>query len=63
VAALGVTAYHAAFGQPRAALGPQPEKLGGSVVWVLPNPSGLNAHFQLDDLAKLFGEVKTVVNG
>lgn len=58
VAVLGVTAYRAAFGQPRAALGLQPEPMGETVVWVLPNPSGLNAHFQIDDLAKLFGEVK-----
>ena len=63
LAVLGVTAYRQAFGQPRAALGRQPEPLGGSVVWVLPNPSGLNAHFQIADLAKLFGEVKTFVNG
>jgi TDG/mug DNA glycosylase family protein len=55
LAVLGVTAYRQAFGQQRAALGWQAEKLGGSVVWVLPN--------QIDDLAKLFGEVKTFVNG
>ncbi len=63
LAVLGVTAYRQAFGQPRAALGRQPEPLAGSVVWVLPNPSGLNAHFQIADLARLFGEVKTFVNG
>jgi TDG/mug DNA glycosylase family protein len=63
VAALGVTAYRQAFGQPRAGLGRQADPMGETVVWVLPNPSGLNAHFQIDDLARLFGEVKTFVNG
>lgn len=58
VAVLGVTAYRQAFGQPRAGLGRQPERLGPSVVWVLPNPSGLNAHFQVADLGRLFAEVK-----
>ena len=54
LAVLGVTAYRGAFGRPKAALGRQPEPLGGAVVWVLPNPSGLNAHYQLDALAQLF---------
>jgi TDG/mug DNA glycosylase family protein len=58
LAVLGVTAYRGAFGQPRAALGRQPEPLGDTIVWVLPNPSGLNAHFQLADLAILFREVR-----
>jgi TDG/mug DNA glycosylase family protein len=57
LAVLGVTAYRGAFGQPRAALGPQPEPMGETRVWVLPNPSGLNAHFQIADLARLFREV------
>jgi TDG/mug DNA glycosylase family protein len=57
VAVLGVTAYRAAFGQPKATLGRQPEMLAGAVVWVLPNPSGLNAHYQLPDLARLFREM------
>jgi TDG/mug DNA glycosylase family protein len=50
VAVLGVTAYRTAFARPKATMGPQPDPLGGVPVWVLPNPSGLNAHF---DLAKL----------
>lgn len=45
LAVLGVTAYREAFKQPRATLGPQLERLAGSDVWVLPNPSGLNAHY------------------
>lgn len=44
VAVLGLTAYRTAFGRPRAASGPQAEALGPAQLWVLPNPSGLNAH-------------------
>jgi TDG/mug DNA glycosylase family protein len=54
VAILGITAYRTGFGRPEAELGPQDEVLGGSPVWVLPNPSGLNAHHQLDDLIRRF---------
>ncbi len=43
LAIAGVTAYRTAFGHRRAATGPQPETIGGARVWVLPNPSGLNA--------------------
>ena len=57
VAVLGVTAYRAAFARPRATIGPQPERLGGVPVWVLPNPSGLNAHFQLTQLAEHFASL------
>ncbi len=61
LAVLGVTAYRAAFARPQAALGPQEGRLGGALVWVLPNPSGLNAHFSLADLATLFRELRAVV--
>ena len=44
VAVLGLTAYRTAFSRPRATAGPQPETLAGADLWVLPNPSGLNAH-------------------
>ncbi|WP_433829580.1 G/U mismatch-specific DNA glycosylase [Actinoplanes sp. CA-015351] len=54
VAILGVTAYRTAFGRPKARLGPQPDQIGGTPVWVLPNPSGLNAHFQLPALITEF---------
>jgi len=54
VAVLGITAYRSAFEKPAAALGRQQESLGGAAVWVLPNPSGLNAHHQLKDLTRLF---------
>ncbi len=63
VAVLGVTAYRAAFGEPRAVLGPQDRTLGPARVWVLPNPSGLNAHHQPADLARLFGELREKVSG
>ena len=57
VAVLGISAYRTAFAQKVVALGKQSEQLGNSIVWVLPNPSGLNAHYQLADLAKHFQEV------
>jgi TDG/mug DNA glycosylase family protein len=56
VAFLGLTAYRTAFGRPKAVVGPQPEALAGARVWLLPNPSGLNAHFQVPELAALFRE-------
>jgi TDG/mug DNA glycosylase family protein len=61
IAFLGVTAYRTAFQRPRAGLGLQPEKLGESKLWVLPSPSGLNAHHSAADLARLFGELRRAV--
>lgn len=63
VAMLGIGAYRTAFGRRGAALGPQEEALGGSRLWVLPNPSGLNAHYQLDDLVERFRELRSAVGG
>ena len=57
VAILGVGAYQAAFGHARVRIGEQPEMIGDTKVWVLPNPSGLNANYQLPDLARLFRRV------
>ena len=57
VAVLGVSAYRTAWRRPKAALGRQPIALSGAVLWVLPNPSGLNAHHQLPDLARRFREL------
>jgi len=57
LAVLGVGAYRVAFGRPEAAVGPQPEAIGPSRVWVLPNPSGLNAHYQTRDLVAVFREL------
>jgi double-stranded uracil-DNA glycosylase len=48
----GVTAYRTAFGRPRAAIGPQPDTLVGARLWILPNPSGLNAHTSVPLLAE-----------
>jgi TDG/mug DNA glycosylase family protein len=58
LAVLGIGAYRTAFGAPKATLGLQAEGIGDTAIWVLPNPSGLNAHFQLDDLARLFTELR-----
>lgn len=58
VAVLGVGAYRSAFGRRQAGLGPQAERLGEAMLWVLPNPSGLNAHYQLGELAALFRELR-----
>jgi TDG/mug DNA glycosylase family protein len=54
LAVLGMGAYRTGFAQPRAGLGEQPEPIGATRVWVLPNPSGLNANYSRDDLAALF---------
>jgi len=58
VAVLGVDAYRRAFARPHAAPGPQPETLAGAALWVLPNPSGLNAHYQLRDLVALYRRLR-----
>jgi TDG/mug DNA glycosylase family protein len=58
VAILGITAYRVAFGRPQAAPGPQPERFGGAGLWILPNPSGLNASHQLADLARAFRRLR-----
>jgi TDG/mug DNA glycosylase family protein len=57
VAFLGLAAYRVGFGRRRAQVGRQPETLGKSGVWLLPNPSGLNAHYQLPDLVQLYAEL------
>jgi TDG/mug DNA glycosylase family protein len=61
VAVLGIGAYRTAFGQKTVPLGRQLEPLTESVVWVLPNPSGLNAHYQLADLVRHFQALLTAV--
>jgi TDG/mug DNA glycosylase family protein len=63
LAVLGVGAYRSAFGRPKAVLGRQPEGVGRTMVWVLPNPSGLNAHYGPAELARLFGELRQAVAG
>jgi len=55
---LGMGAFRTAFSQPRAVLGPQAERIGEATVWLLPNPSGLQARYQLPDLVTLFEHVR-----
>jgi TDG/mug DNA glycosylase family protein len=54
VAVVGIGAYRTAFERPQAQVGEQPERIGTSRLWVLPNPSGLNASHQLGDLTRAF---------
>jgi len=61
LAVLGVGAYRAAFGRPKAAVGRQDETIGRAIVWVLPNPSGLNAHYQSGGLAEVFTRLRRIV--
>ncbi len=63
VAVLGIGAYRLAFDLPKAVTGPQEQRIETAAVWVLPNPSGLNAHFRLDELAKLFLDLRVAVKG
>lgn len=56
VAVLGLTAYRQAFGVPKAVAGRQPQRLAGAELWVLPNPSGLNAHDTVATLASAYRE-------
>ena len=58
LAVLGIGAYRTAFAQPKAKIGPQDERLGGARVWLLPNPSGLNANYRLDDFVARFGALR-----
>jgi double-stranded uracil-DNA glycosylase len=61
VAMLGVSAYRVALQKPKAQLGIQTEAFADARLWVLPNPSGLNAHYQLPDLARRFAELREAV--
>ncbi len=61
LAVLGVGAYRSAFGSPKAQVGPQTDSIGTTQVWVLPNPSGLNANYQRGALAALFAELRAAV--
>jgi double-stranded uracil-DNA glycosylase len=58
VAVVGLTAYRTAFGRRKATMGLQPDEIGGRPVWVLPNPSGLNAHYKPADFARLYAEAR-----
>lgn len=61
LAVLGISAYRTAFGKPKTILGRQQETIGNTIVWVLPNPSGLNAHFPPIRLAEVFQEFRLAV--
>ena len=61
LAVLGISAYRTAFNRPKAVMGKQNESLDGAIVWVLPNPSGLNAHYQLEDLKRVYRELLVAV--
>jgi TDG/mug DNA glycosylase family protein len=58
VAVLGVTAYRTAFARPKAVIGPQPDLLAAVRLWILPNPSGLNASWQPPRIAAAFSELR-----
>ncbi|HVK88645.1 MAG TPA: G/U mismatch-specific DNA glycosylase [Kofleriaceae bacterium] len=62
VAFVGLTAYRIAFVQPKALIGHQPDSIGSSTLWLLPNPSGLNAHHQPAQLKQLFSELRAAVS-
>ena len=62
LAFLGIEAYRTAFGAKHVKIGPQPESIGTTQLWVLPNPSGLNAHYQLSDFARLFRRLSMARN-
>lgn len=61
LAVLGVTAYRTAFQRPQAQMGEQKEGLGPARLWILPNPSGLNAHYTPADLARVFREFRLAI--
>jgi double-stranded uracil-DNA glycosylase len=63
LAVLGVSSYRAAFARPKAVIGPQPDCIGDTIIWLLPNPSGLNANYQPAALARLFRELRHAVGG
>jgi TDG/mug DNA glycosylase family protein len=62
VAVVGVSAYRLAFGRPKAGVGAQDDRIGPSRAWVLPNPSGLNAHYQLPELTVAFRALRDALD-
>src|SRR5215510_3961098 len=62
LAILGISAYRLAFNQPRAVLGPQPETIGTTPLYILPNPSGLNANYTPADLARVYAEFRHTID-
>lgn len=62
LAVLGIGAYRSAFARPRAKLGLQPESIAETRLWVLPNPSGLNAAYSAKELARMLAELRAAVS-
>lgn len=62
IAVLGIASYRWAFDKPKANTGKQKEKIGSSSVWVLPNPSGINANYLMDDLVAEFVKLRKIVD-
>jgi TDG/mug DNA glycosylase family protein len=62
LAVLGVGAYRVAFDRSKAKVGLQDETISGTSIWILPNPSGLNAHYQSADLAQVFRRLRDTVS-
>ena len=62
VAVLGLGAYRSGFAKPDAKIGRQIERIGSTGIWVLPNPSGLNANYQLPRLAEMFKELRAAAD-
>ncbi|TFV66985.1 UNVERIFIED_ORG: G/U mismatch-specific DNA glycosylase [Bacillus sp. AZ43] len=58
LAVLGITAWRVGFDRPKAVTGRQPERIGGAETWAVPNPSGLNAHVQVPDLARIYRQLR-----
>ena len=63
VAVIGIGAYRSAFARPKAVIGPQPERLGPARLWLLPQPSGLNANHQMPELTAAFRELYAAASG
>jgi TDG/mug DNA glycosylase family protein len=63
VAVVGIGAYRGAFERPKAQPGLQPEKIVDSGLWLLPNPSGLNANHQMPDLTRAFAALRAAARG
>jgi TDG/mug DNA glycosylase family protein len=61
LAVLGVGAYRTAFNRPKAVMGRQDDLLHDAIIWVLPNPSGLNAHYQIEDLKRAYRDLLIAV--
>ena len=62
IAIVGIGAYRTGFNRPRAKMGLQSEKIGETAIWILPNPSGLNANYQAADLAEKYRELRDWLN-